>query len=66
MIPGQHVFGMYTIRWANGKMTRILVEQARLEEEIKHYTELAENHDKIPYGPPVAVEFEFGQDKLFK
>ena len=62
----QKIYGMYTIKWANNKMTRILCKQDEIEEEVANATRLHEAYDKQIYGKPILVHLEFGQNVLYK
>ena len=61
----QKKYGMYTVKWANNKITRILCRQAEIEEEVELATRRHEAYDNQIYGKPILVQLEFGQDVLY-
>ena len=65
-MPGQAKYGMYTIRWANHDVTRILCEQSLVHDEIQNITRNHESYTKKEYGSPIYVGLEFGQDHLYR
>ena len=61
----QKIYGMYTVKWANNKMTRILCRQDEIDQEVALATRLHEADDKEIYGEPILVHLEFCQNILY-